>query len=129
MQARKNALKKPKVKPEWREQKALVRWFNLQYPMFEGLLNCFHTGSENWGPVKGKIMKDMGVKSDYPDLVLFMPRSLYSALFIEVKTMEGYARKSQVERHEALKSQGYKVEVCKGWEHGTQIIKDYITNL
>lgn len=120
--------KSGKIKIEWKHQKALVAWFNKQYYDLRDFLNCFQTGSENWGEKKGKIMKDMGVKKDYPDLILLIARGGYHGLFVEVKKPDGKLTKTQKVRHEELRYQGYKVETCYGWEQGAQIINSYLQN-
>lgn len=115
-----------KVKEEWLHQKAIVEWFKRQYAAKERLLIYVPNGSHNWGAHKGKIMNEMGLQKDFPDLQLMMARGGYHGLLLEVKRPKGVTTKTQKEYHEILRSEGYRVESCLGFEHGARIIKCYI---
>ena len=85
-------------------------------------------------------LKAEGVKAGVPDLFLPVSRSgfygeldLWSAtrfngLFIEMKVGKNKPTKSQKEWHEALRLQGYAVEVCYGWEQAKKTITTYLHN-
>lgn len=118
-----------KAKEEWGIQKAIVSWYNQQYPdghQFHGLLTCHQNGSVNYGKIKGCVMKAMGVRAGIPDLVLYMPRGGYHALFVEVKTKDGKVSKVQKDYHARLIDQGYAVQSGQGTDHGIIVIKRYI---
>ncbi len=71
-------------------------------------------------------LKASGYKNGTPDILIFESKKNYHALFLEVKTKEGKASKSQLEFQEWSIRKGYKYEFCYGREHGIKIIKDYL---
>lgn len=90
--------------------------------------------------IRGARAKAEGVKSGVPDVFLPVPRWRYydvggrelkaHGLFIELK-LPGYApsavKPEQREWHEDLRKQGYRVEVCGGWEAAAKVIQDYMS--
>jgi hypothetical protein len=82
-------------------------------------------------------MKDEGVRKGVPDLCLPVPMwgrytddgqiDWYHGLFIEMKKEKGgTVSKEQKEWIELLKKQGYRVEVCKGYEAAVKVLEDYL---
>ena len=102
-------------------QKAFVQWFRLQYP------SCIITtfGGGNVGPVVGARLKAMGQRKGMPDLLIAVPKSPWHGLFIEMKTKGGKASEEQQRVHDALRAQGYKVNVCWSCREAMDVCKDY----
>lgn len=111
--------RKKLVPKEHTEQVWLFQWAELakgRYPDLEWLYaipNWIGVGTER----HGAYLKAEGRKADYPDIGLDVARGLYHGLRIELKRVEGgQVRPGQKRWHEHLQGQGYRIEVCKGWE-------------
>lgn len=127
-------------------QIALVEWFELQYPQYRKLLNVVSFG-ENIGPVRMKALKKMGLTPGWPDLMLAVPKiykgeslvighhganlhpiiKVCPGLFIEMKSLQGRATKTQKGVHEQLRENNYRVEVCHHWGQAKIVIQDYLS--
>ena len=81
--------------------------------------------------------KRAGMDSSWPDLFLAIkgwiyPRidialPAYNGLFIELKRLKGgTVSPEQKDMHQALRAQGYRVEVCRGADAAIECIKDYL---
>jgi hypothetical protein len=67
-----------------------------------------------------------GLKKGMVDLCYPMPRAPYHGLYIEMKREKG----GKVDEWQewwiaALRSQGYRVEVCKGFDAAVVVLTDY----
>lgn len=71
-------------------------------------------------------MKAEGVKSGVPDYILPVPRFPHVGLAIELKSMTGYASREQKQWIEDLRAQGWRAEVCRGWEQAWNTVQDYL---
>jgi hypothetical protein len=87
--------------------------------------------------VRGAQAKAEGIKAGVPDIMLpvvtFRAPGGYShGLFIELKrpklaaTAKGVTSNDQKDWIAFLTSQGYRCEVCIGWEAARDVIKDYL---
>jgi hypothetical protein len=70
--------------------------------------------------------KKIGINPGIPDYFLPIARNGYHGLFIEFKAPKGKLSKDQVEKIALLREQGYCSEVAYGWEHGVNIVLDYL---
>lgn len=67
------------------------------------------------------------MKAGVPDLFLPVSRDGYHGLFIELKRQAGgRVSDEQKEWIQELRDQGYRVEVCKGWEAAAGVLKNYL---
>lgn len=107
------------------QQKLFVRWFKIQYPFFSRLIMSIPNG-QNVGGWRGQRLKDMGLLSGAPDLLLAVPTRRYSALFIEMKSITGNVTKMQKEIHAGLSLKGYRVDVCYSADEAIVACKRYI---
>jgi hypothetical protein len=136
------------------EQVALIQWAKAnegKYPALKmlfaipsGQLRPYSTRIDEHGqkvrysPI-GQKLRAEGVKSGVPDLFLgtgaifvkslddgFQKVIFYNGLFIEMKSEKGRTTKNQDAWIEALREQGYKVEVCHGFDEARQVICDYL---
>ena len=71
--------------------------------------------------------KAEGVKSGVPDICLPVARAGYHGLYIELKRQrDSKTSASQMKWIADLQEQGYRAEVCEGWEPASQVILAYI---
>ena len=112
---------------EHQVQVQLFEWAQLQagkYPELE-LLN----GSLNGVRLRiGQAVKAKrgGMKRGYPDIFLPIRRGQYSGLFIELKIDRNKPSLEQRDWISALRGQGYKAEVCWGFDEAKDMILNYV---
>jgi hypothetical protein len=114
----------PKARSEHQEQTLVVQILRLEYPDVEALLFAIPNGGHRH-PGVGAKLKAEGVKAGIPDLFLAIPAHEYHGLFIEMKKPGGATSKAQLEWHQALRDQGYKVAIAYGHEEALEIIEEY----
>lgn len=109
------------VPSEHMEQVAVMRWADLmtgRYPEL-ALLYAIPNGARTSIGTARKL-KAEGLKSGVPDLCLPVWRaidhtSVWHGLYVELKRQRGgTVSPEQRAWHEALRGQGYRVEICKG---------------
>ena len=119
---------KPKhIQHEANEQKALFDWVafaRAQHPEIDLIYHIPNGGSRN--KIEAANLKRQGVRPGVPDLCLPVARGVYHGLYIELKAGSNKPTKTQIKWIQALKTQGYAVEVCYGWEHAAKTIIDYL---
>lgn len=118
------------IPTEAQEQTALFRWAEIvgkTHPELRLLYHCPNGGSRN--AIEAARFKAQGVKAGVPDIFLPCARSGFHGLYIELKRRKG-GRVSEEQRAmiKALTAQGYRAEVCKGWEDAARIITEYLSN-
>lgn len=108
---------------ESQEQRQLIQWCRTD-PRLQYL---FHIPNESVGG-QGWLIRNrqMGVKSGVPDLFYPVPIGDYHGLFIEMKAEKGRLSLAQQKWIEILKTFGYRVEVCHGWEAAKNVLTEYI---
>ena len=113
---------------EGQEQAALMSWAKMQSWRWPELALLFHipNGGGRSKAEAGRL-KAEGVKAGVPDLFLPVSRDGYHGLFIELKRQAGgRVSDEQKEWIQELRDQGYRVEVCKGWEAAAGVLKNYL---
>lgn len=106
-------------------QSACVRWFNLQFPKYRGLL--FHVpngGSRN--ALEARNLKAQGVVPGVADLLLLLPRKGFGCLCIEMKTKTGKQSEHQREWEEQAARNGNLYTVCRSIDEFMDTINNYI---
>ena len=122
---------------EYAEQCQIFEWTRLMVATNqEPRLRLLRAGMEGVRLSIGTRVKAKraGMDSDWPDLFLAIPRCDRTAphievagLFIELKRLKGgTVSPEQKAMHQALREQGYRVEVCRGSEAAIKCIKDYL---
>ena len=110
------------------EQAALMRWAAYQSGRYPQLLMLFHIpngGSRNSREAAN--LKRQGVKPGVPDLCLPVAAGGYHGLYIELKRAhQGVVSAPQRDWIAALRAQGYRAEVCRGWVAASEVIMDYL---
>jgi len=71
-------------------------------------------------------MKAEGVKPGVPDYLLPVSASGCAGLAIELKSRTGYASKEQKQWIADLREQGWRAEVCRGWEQAWRVLSEYL---
>lgn len=121
--------RKKRRNEESRAQQSVIAWWSMACRGFgvpECLLFAIPNGSKR-DPVTGAILKREGCRKGAPDLMLTVTK-FYNCpgLFLEMKTKDGRLSPDQIEMHEALKKQGYIVQVCRSSEEAINTIKEYL---
>ena len=110
------------------EQIALFQWAADESAAIPELKLMYHipNGGKRNKAIAAKF-KRMGVKAGVPDIFLAAPKGGYHGLYIELKrTKGGSTSDNQDDWIDALREQGYRVDVCKGWEKAKETILEYI---
>lgn len=115
--------------PEATEQSKLISWANEVaelgvYPELRWLHAIPNGGRRD--KAEAAHLKRQGVKSGVPDLHLPVARGNYHGLYIEMKVGNNKPTKNQKEWINALKANGYAVEVCYSAAAARQIIIAYL---
>ena len=127
-------------------QQGAVKWFNLQYPQYRGLL--VHIPNEGRRTIKvingrpvcvgGAKLKAEGLVKGAADLVLFVPNKYFHGLCLETKVelfdySSGKAKKTktyqspeQKEWQALVESQGYRYEVYRNIDEFRKIVLGYL---
>jgi len=122
-------------KAEWQpseaqEQAAVISWWDTCYSRKMKIPASLLIHIPNEGKrscVTGRRMKDIGLRSGTPDLVLAVRRGDCGALWIEMKRSKGGTVSApQKAMHEFLASGGHKAVVCHGAAEAMEAIKHYL---
>ena len=114
---------------EAQHQAAVIKWsqqphIRARYPELALLFHIPNGGTRD--AVEGKHLKQQGVKKGVPDLCLPVPKGIYHALYIEMKTEKGRTTSDQEWWGNSLLLQGNMWEVCHGWESAVQVLEWYL---
>jgi hypothetical protein len=91
-------------------------------------LRWFHAipnGGDRHKATAGK-MKAEGQRAGVADYSLPVPRGEFHGLYIELKSMTGYASDEQKEFVQFVRGQGFRAEVCRGWRAAWAVVCDYL---
>ena len=117
-------------------QAACVRWFNLQWPQYRGLLFAVPNGGARSKATAGKL-KAEGVVPGVADLILLVPKcvkahddeGLYNtihALCIEMKTAKGRQSPEQKKWQAKVEGEGYGYAVCHSLDEFMAVVNVYL---
>lgn len=112
------------------EQKALFRWAEIaqgKYPELELMHHIVNEGRRDGRT--GYNLRLMGMKRGVPDVCLPVARGGFHGLYVEMKRVKG-GRPSpeQLWWRDKLREQGYRAEICYGWEDAVRVIREYLDN-
>ena len=119
------------IPSEHDEQVSLMQWCIASQGKYPKLKRIFAipNGGQRHKAVAAKL-KAEGVRKGVLDICLPVPSMLYHGLFIEMKRLKGsYATKEQKEEVAELRADGYRAEVCKGWEEARLVLIDYMEGI
>lgn len=122
---------KPRKRPsdeEHRIQCACVRWFNLQYPEYRGLLHSVPNGGARSKATAGKL-KAEGVVAGVSDLELKIARHGYHGLCIEMKTPEGRQSPEQKQWQKKVETMRYKYVICRSLDDFIREVSEYLSTI
>lgn len=115
-----------KVPTEHEEQKAVIKWFDLQHAEHRGRLLAIPNGGERNVVVAAKL-KAEGVRKGVPDLLLPVARNGFHGLWIELKRTKGSGLSAEQSQWiEYLTGQGYMAVICKGADAARETISGYL---
>lgn len=110
------------------EQQALFEWAEIVSKKTPELRLLFAIPNGGKRPITTAMrMKAEGQKSGVLDICLPVPCSGYHGLYIEMKVGKNKPSENQVWWINQLREQGYRVEVCYGWEVVVKVIVGYLT--
>lgn len=121
-------LRRPRASED-QEQAALFRWFSLtrwQGRSLSDFAFAIPNGGYKLSFAMAAKMHRTGTKSGVPDVFLPIACGGYHGLWIEMKAIGGRLSESQVEVIAMLRSQGYRVEVCYGWDAARTVVERYL---
>jgi hypothetical protein len=115
------------MRSEHDEQTTLFRWALFARPRHPelALLFAIPNGGQRHKAVAAR-MKAEGVRAGVPDLCLPVARGGFHGLYLELKTAAGTVSRAQRQWLQALAREGYRAEVCKGWQAAKAVIEDYL---
>ena len=114
---------------EAQEQTWLFEWANnmicLKWPELELMYAIPNGGSRN--KIEAANLKKQGVNPGIPDICLPVPKGGYHGLYIEMKRQKyGKTSEEQEDKIPKLRAQGYRVEVCLGFQKAADVIEAYM---
>ena len=111
------------------EQCTLIEWFDLTHKDLCGRLSATPNGGMR-NIVVAKKLKREGVRKGFPDLTLPVPRHGKFGLYIEMKKVKGAKPSAeQSDWIEFLRAQGYRAEVCYGFDEARVVINGYLNEM
>jgi len=116
---------KLKYSPKVSEHVHQCHYFNWIRYAHPNILAFAIPNGGNRDAITGAILKREGVTPGIPDIMIARANGVYHGLFIELKTETGRMTESQKAIKEKLESEGYKVEMCQGWEQAVKITQEY----
>lgn len=113
---------------EHEEAKALVEAVEInakRHPKLR-LLFAVPNGGDRHKATAGKLRAE-GVRAGVPDYILPVAAGGYHGLAIELKRQQGGRTSGEQEQWiEALRQEGWRAEVCKGWQQALAVLSDYL---
>ena len=125
----------PRRKPRDEEhqiQCACVKWFNLQYPQYRGLLFAVPNGGARSKATAGKL-KAEGVVAGVADLILLVPRFVIGnynfafGLCLETKSKTGRQTPEQKEWQKKVEEQRFAYIVYRSFDEFKDIIERWFS--
>lgn len=116
-----------KAPSESAEQIELFRWAwysRGKYPELELMHHVPNGGKRN--QIEAARFKREGVLDGVSDIFLPVARGKFHGLYIEMKAQKGKATENQKWWIEKVREQGYRAEVCYGWEMAKDLVIEYL---
>jgi len=115
---------------EHKEQTLFFNWclkHQLEYA-FVNMIFSIPNGA-NFDAIRGKLLKDEGLRAGIPDMFLPVPQGKFHGMFIEMKVRKGgNVSPKQKAWMNALTEQGYLCVVAKGFQEAREhVIRYYST--
>jgi len=112
---------------EHQEQKTFFAWCLRYSEDYDGINTIFSIpNGGNFDAIRGKLLKDEGLRAGIPDMFLPVARGVYHGLFIEMKVRKGGKVSDKQKLWLArLSKQGYKTTVCEGFGEARKTVMRY----
>jgi len=108
--------------PTEHEEQSAFFWWIANQPVIRDLTFAIPNGGDR-NVLVGKKLKAEGVRRGVPDIFIAFPVGPYHGLFIEMKRRKGgVLSKEQKGWIERLTEQGYRVEVCRGFDEAVAVV-------
>lgn len=110
---------------ERQDQVRLVMYLRTFYPQV--LVAAVPNGAAVSGPQRVKLVSE-GLLPGFPDLCVLEPRGPFHGLFVEMKSTAKTAvvSRQQYQVHKTLRTKGYKVLICYGYDRALASILGYL---
>lgn len=107
----------------------LMRWVRLSTARYPDLARMYHipNGGDRHRAVAAK-MKAEGVRKGVLDYCLPVARGGWHGLYIELKAGKGRPTPEQKDEIEHLRRDGYRAELCTGWQACVDVLVSYLEN-
>lgn len=117
----------PGYPSEDQEQSWLIQWTKRHGPEPARQIFAIPNGGHR-SHSQGALLKLTGVQAGVPDLFLPVPRGGFYGLWIEMKSTDPKSRASKEQRFwlEYLADQGYRAELCRGFEAARDTVLEYL---
>ena len=127
-QALKRAQERAQNPLESEEQSALFKWANLMEKRMPELRLLYHIPNGGLRNLPEAVhLTAQGVRRGVPDMCLPVARHGFHGLYIELKRRKGSKTSTeQTEWIDLLTMQGYKAEVCHGFDEARATIEGYL---
>lgn len=102
-------------------QKAVATYLDYQ-----NILWCHVANERKSTQIAGKRLKEKGVKSGVPDVLIFEPIGVYIGLAIELKIKPNKPTSTQLEWLKGLQEKGWSVSVCYSFDEFLKAFEDYL---
>lgn len=121
------------MRPEDKLQKEVVKLLDMSGLLFTATANgAFLHGDAKQRAIRGKRMKEHGVRNGVPDLLIFnrcntytfgSPIGAHNGLAIELKAADNKATPKQVLWMQHLSACGWNVEVCRSMDEVLKVLR------
>lgn len=113
---------------ETRTHLSLIRWWDVAASGFgldKRMLHHSPNGAKR-GRIEGGIVKGLGMRAGFPDLVLLVARGDKHGLLLEMKSPDGRISPEQKEMMQLHEAQGYAVHVSWNFNEAVGAITRYL---
>jgi hypothetical protein len=114
------------------EQKALVQWLSCHPIVRDYFFKIHNEGKRSLA--QGYQLRLLGLRKGANDLFICYPKGIYHGLFLEMKRKRKYTAYerltptwiAQEQFMQNVQDVGYSAHFCFGWEHGKEIVENYM---
>lgn len=129
-------IRKKRDNEESRIQKSCRRWWDsvcgdhgLDKRVLYSIPNGATLGYGQQSAIRRSILIDEGLRPKYPDLNFDVARGGYHGLRVEMKKPGEEPDSGQLEYHDIIRAQGYRVEVCHSLLEFKCAVMEYLANI
>ena len=112
---------------EWKASETQEQITVAQYMTLKGILFIHVPNEGKRSPMVARILKAMGLKPGFPDLLILEPKGEYHGLAIEMKVGKNKPSENQRKWIYDLMKKGYCALVCYGADDAIKTINTYMS--